>query len=70
MSKTVWIGGEIVNPKSNIVVIYKDDCIIDTVKLNNKNFFLYKGEGLPEGLYSFRHNEFQLIYVEPGDSLM
>lgn len=66
----MWIGGEIVNPKTDFVVFYKDECIIDTVKLDNKNFFLYKNDELHEGLYSFRHNEYQLFYVEPGDSLM
>ena len=66
----MWIGGEIVNPKTDFVVFYKDECIIDTVKLDNKNFFLYKNDELDEGLYSFRHNEYQLFYVEPGDSLM
>ena len=69
-SKTVWIGGEIINPKTDYVVFYKDESVIDTVKLDENNFFLYKNEELQEGIYSFKHNEFQLFYIEPGDSLM
>lgn len=67
---TVWIGGEVINPKTDFIVLYKDNCIIDTVKLNSRNFFLYETQDLHEGLYAFQHNEFQLFYVEPGDSLM
>ncbi|WP_100804249.1 thioredoxin-like domain-containing protein [Ulvibacter sp. MAR_2010_11] len=69
-SETVWIGGEVINPKTDYIVLYKDNCILDTVKLNSRNFFLYENHELQEGLYSFQHNEFQIFYVEPGDSLM
>lgn len=69
-SKTVWIGGEIINPKTDYVVFFKDECVIDSVKLDENNFFLYNNNDLEEGLYSFKHNEFQLFFLEPGDSLM
>jgi len=65
-----YIGGEIVNPKQDYVVISKGSCAIDTVALNDDNFFLFKGKDLPEGLYTFQHNEYQVFYLEPGDSLM
>ena len=65
-----WIGGEIVNPITNYVLIYKNNFILDTVKLDQRNFFTYKTKNTKGNLYSFRNGEFQIFYLEPGDSLM
>ena len=65
-----WIGGEIVNPRGDYVIFFKDEHILDSVKLNENNFFLYRAEGIKTGLYSFHHIEFQVMFIEPGDSLM
>jgi hypothetical protein len=66
-----YLGGEIINPNTNFIVLSKDDAVIDTVKLDGRNRFLYKIEDLHEGLYSFSHGgEFQLILLEPEDSLL
>jgi hypothetical protein len=69
-SNYTWIGGEIVNPKGEYVYFYKDEQLLDSVPLDERNFFLYRAENLKEGLYSFHHKEFQVMYLEPGDSLM
>jgi len=69
-SNLTWIGGEIVNPKNDFIVFYKGDQVIDSVKLDVNNHFIYKVENLKEGLYSFRHKEFQVFYLKPLDSLM
>ena len=69
-SKVTWIGGEIVNPKMDYVIFSKDKKVLDTVYLNKDNFFLYEADSITSGLYSFRHYEYQIIYLEPGDSLM
>ncbi|AVI51597.1 hypothetical protein C5O00_10665 [Pukyongia salina] len=65
-----WIGGQIVNPKSDYVVLLKDNEVMDTIKLDSQNFFHYQSECIKPGLYSFRHHEYQIFYLEPGDSLM
>ena len=65
-----WIGGEIVNPHTDYVLIYKNNYLLDTIKLNSKNFFSYKTKNIEGNLYSFRNGEFQIFYLEPGDSLM
>src|SRR5690606_35456985 len=44
--------------------------VIDTVPLDSNNFFLYNSNDLKEGLYILRHNETQVFYLQPGDSLM
>lgn len=67
---TVWIGGEIVNPTSNYIILAQGNKVIDTVLLDSNNFFLYRSDALKEGLYIIRHNETQVMYVESGDSLM
>ena len=69
-SNTTWIGGQIVNPKGDYVLLYKEEKLIDSVKLNRDNYFLYKSDSLVEGLYSFRHYEYQVFYINPKDSLM
>jgi hypothetical protein len=68
--ETTWIGGEIVNPKGNYVLLSRNNEIIDSIKLDENNFFLYEVKGAKEGLYSFTHNEYQTFYLSPGDSLM
>ncbi|GAA3604149.1 hypothetical protein Q4Q39_09565 [Flavivirga amylovorans] len=66
-----YIGGEIINPTTNYVVLFKTEAIIDTIKLDNRNRFLYKVNNLEEGLYSFRHGyEYQMILLEPKDSVL
>ncbi|MDO5980738.1 TlpA family protein disulfide reductase [Flavivirga spongiicola] len=66
-----YIGGEIINPTTNYVVLLKSEVAIDTIKLDGRNRFLYKVHDLKEGLYSFRHgDEYQMILLEPQDSIL
>lgn len=66
-----YLGGEIINPNTNFIVLSKNEAIIDTIDLDVKNRFLYKVDGLNEGLYTFRHGgEYQLILLEQEDSLL
>lgn len=67
---TNFFGGEIINPKSNHVLFLKDDKVIDTLYLDGNKRFINEYESL-DGLYTFKHgNEFQYIYMEPGDSIL
>lgn len=66
-----YFGGEIINPNTNYVLLSKNDAVIDTIKLDGRNRFLYKINDLTEGLYTFSHGgEYQLILLEPEDSLL
>jgi hypothetical protein len=66
-----YFGGKIINPKSNFVVLYSMDKVIDTMYLAKDNKFIGKLNNAKEGLYYFMHgNENQYIYLEPQDSLM
>ncbi len=68
--KSVYIGGEIINPKSNVVVLMKREQVIDSIFLNSENTFGAKIPIESEGLYYFKHgNEFQYLFLEPKDSL-
>ena len=67
---TTWIGGQIVNPKLDYVIFGQGKLVMDTVKLDSNNFFLYRTDKIKEGLYTIRHNETQVFYIEPGDSLL
>ena len=70
VNRTTWISGQIVNPTTDFVIFSRGNHILDTVKLDSNNFFLYKTEKIKPGLYSFTHNESQVFYIEPGDSLL
>ncbi|MDO6761503.1 hypothetical protein Q4566_14925 [Tamlana sp. 2_MG-2023] len=65
-----YIGGEIINPSTNYVVLSKNQSILDTVKLNGVNRFIYKIDSLQPGLYTFKHGlESQIVLLEPKDSV-
>ena len=70
-SAATYFGGKIINPKSNFVILYSMEKVIDTLFLKKDNKFLGKLKDAKEGLYYFVHgNENQYIYIEPQDSLM
>ncbi|GGD28969.1 hypothetical protein GCM10011343_18920 [Flavobacterium orientale] len=66
-----YFGGEVVNPKSNYVLFLKNDEIIDTLFLNEKNQFFKQFDSLAPGMYTFKHDpEYQYVYFDKNDSLM
>ena len=73
---SAFFGGQIINPKSNNVILMKGEAILDTLWLNSGNSFLTKLDSISEGIYSFKHGsykkgyEFQYIYLEPNDSII
>lgn len=70
-SSTVYFAGEIVNPTSDYVVLFKDDIAIDSAKLDSKNRFSFKLDSINEGLHHFNHNpELQYVFFEKGDSIL
>lgn len=69
-SPLTYVGGEIVNPKGDYVYFLKDDQLLDSVPLDNNNKFLFETKDIESGLYTFSHFEFQVFYLNPGDSLM
>jgi len=70
-SNLTYFGGIIINPKSKVVYLIKDDKVIDSTKLNKYNKFLFKFKNLNGGLYTFKHGvEFQYIFLQPNDSLL
>lgn len=67
----MYFGGLIVNPTSNFVVLLKQDVVIDTFFLDDKNQFGGKLVEAEKGLYVFKHPpENQIMYIEPGDSTL
>lgn len=66
-----YIGGEIINPNTDHVVIYTADSILDTVKLDASNRFLYRIDSLNTGIFFFKHSpENQVVILEPQDSII
>ena len=66
-----YLGGEIINPNTDYVVVYNANSVLDTLKLDQNNRFLYKVEDLKSGIYFFKHNpENQIVVLEPNDSII
>ena len=69
--RTAFLGGEIINPTSNQIIIKRNGKILDTIPLNDKNRFSYKIDSVEKGLYLLEYQpETQNIYLSPGDSLL
>ncbi|OQD43346.1 transaldolase [Croceivirga radicis] len=67
----VYFAGEIVNPTSDFVVLYKDNKPIDSAALDAENRFQFKLENIDEGLHHFDHApQYQYVYLEKGDSVL
>ena len=65
------IGGEIINKNTDYIVLSNSKTIIDTIKLDDNNRFLYKLDHVEPGVFTFKHGgEVQMVLLEPGDSLM
>jgi len=66
-----YIGGEIINPNNDYLILYDDTAAIDTLYLDENNRFSYPIEALNPGLHSFVHGgEYQVVIIEPTDSIM
>lgn len=71
-SDFAYIGGEIINPKNDKVILYNTKGkVADTFALDSNNRFIHKITNLQPGLYSIRHGlEYQMALLEPNDSIM
>ncbi len=70
-STKVFFAGEIVNPTSKHVVLFKGDQVVDSAALDKQNRFAFSFDSLPQGLYHFNHSpELQYVYLKAGDSVM
>ncbi|WP_300434467.1 hypothetical protein [Christiangramia sp.] len=68
---SIYIGGQINNPETDFIVISRENKIIDTLFLDEKNQFGKDFQNLESGIYTFKHPpESQIIYTEPGDSIL
>jgi len=69
-SPNVYFAGEIVNPTSDHIVLYRGDEAIDSARLDESNRFSFALDSVRPGLHHFYHHpEVQYVYLEGGDSL-
>ena len=69
-SPNVFFAGEIVNPTSKQVFLYRNATVVDSVELDINNRFAFEVESIEEGLHHFNHGpENQYVYFEKGDSI-
>jgi len=66
----LFFGGEIINPKSNVVLLMQHEKVIDSLFIALDNTFGKRIADVKPGLYYFKHAyEFQYLYLEPKDSI-
>jgi len=66
----VFFGGQIINPSSNYLILYKNNSTIDCLLLDSNNSFKRSFNYLEPGVYKIEHiPEYQTVFLEPGDSL-
>ncbi|WP_452597871.1 TlpA family protein disulfide reductase [Pontimicrobium sp. MEBiC01747] len=66
-----FIGGEIINPNSDHLLLIKSREVIDTITLDSNNRFAYELTDFTPGLYNFYDgHETQFILIQPKDSLL
>ena len=69
--KAVFVGGNIINPSNNYVILYDTQNNIDTLYLNDKNRFSHYFTTFKPGIHSFVHGgKHQSILLEDNDSIM
>jgi len=68
--KLTYFGGKIIHPKTDFVLLYQNDKLIDSLFLDKEDKFIASYKNFNEGFYYFIHgNENQYIYFEPNVSI-
>ena len=70
-NNATWLVGKIDNPTQEYVIIKHNRSPLDTVKINDNNYFYYKFKNpVLEGMYNFEHGDSYPFYIAQGDSLL
>ncbi|MFN0729594.1 TlpA family protein disulfide reductase [Polaribacter gochangensis] len=65
-----YFGGKIIHPKTDFVLLYQNEKLIDSLFLDKEDKFIGSYKDFNEGFYYFIHgNENQYIYIQPKDSI-
>lgn len=65
-----FLGGQIINPSSKTVSIYKNNKLLDSIVLGANNRFERSYDSLDYGIFKFEHlPESQTLLIEKGDSI-
>ncbi len=66
-----YFGGKIINPKTDFVLLYNQDKLVDSLFLDKDDKFTGKYKDFKEDFYLFKHgDEFQHVYIQPQDSIL
>lgn len=69
-SNTTTLGGKIINPTLDYVVLAQEGHPVDTIYLDAEDRFSHTFTTEKLGLFNLVHNERQLVYVEKGDQIL
>ena len=67
---SAFFGGQIINPSSEYIALYKYDQRIDSLALDENNRFAKQYDSINFGLFKMEHlPENQMVLIEAGDSI-
>jgi len=67
---TSFLGGQIIQPSSEFISLYKYNKRIDSIRLDENNRFTRRYDSLDYGLFKLEHlPENELLILEKGDSI-
>lgn len=67
---SAFFGGQIINPSSEYITLYKYDQRIDSLALDENNRFAKQYDSINFGLFKMEHlPENQMVLIEAGDSI-
>ena len=67
---SAFFGGQIINPSSDFLSLYKYGQRIDSLPLDENNRFAQRYDSLQFGLFKMEHlPENQMVLIEAGDSI-
>ena len=70
-NECVFVGGDIINPINDYVVLYNPNGQVDTLYLNSDNKFSHYFTDFNKGIHSFVHGgKYQSLLLENNDSIM
>jgi hypothetical protein len=71
VNERVFVGGDIINPINDYVVLYNPNGQVDTLYLNSDNKFFHYFTDFNNGIHSFVHGgKYQSLLLENNDSIM
>lgn len=67
---SAYFGGEVINPRAQYLLFFKDNNVVDTLFIDKNNKFSIKFDSLTPGMYIIKHSDkTKYVFFDKNDSL-